>query len=97
MGQTHQTPLTPNIVQAAQQKPAKTPRLFDLAKHRLDNHFPSGIQRTSCGGPYFRCHALCGGRRRCTPLSLRGVVALTACGHIRIKPQLLYGCCRPSL
>ena len=95
MGQTYQRPLSPQVVQAAQQTPAKTPHLFDLAKHRLDDHFPSRIQRTAYGGPYFRCHVLFGGHRRCTALHLWRMVALTAWGHIRIKPQLLYGCgCR---
>jgi hypothetical protein len=45
MSQTDQTPLTPNVVQAAQQKPSETPRFFDLSKHRFDDHFASAVQR----------------------------------------------------
>src|SRR5215510_2224107 len=44
MGHTHPTPLTPNIVPAAQQKSAQTTRFFDLTKHRFHDHFAPGIQ-----------------------------------------------------
>ena len=44
MGQTHQTPLTTNVGQATQQKPAETTRFFDLAKHRFDDHFASAYR-----------------------------------------------------
>jgi hypothetical protein len=59
MGQTHQTPLTTDIVQAAQQKPAETPRFFDLSKHRFHDHFTPGIQGSSCGGRTFAAMHSC--------------------------------------
>ena len=44
MGHTHHMPLTSDVVQAAQQKPAEAPRFFDLAKHRFHDHFAPGVQ-----------------------------------------------------
>src|SRR6266851_7682591 len=75
MGQTYQTPLTTNVGQAAQQKPAKTTRFFDLAEHRFHDHFASGVQSTSFGSTHFCRHALFGSRRRFAHLSLRYLMA----------------------
>jgi hypothetical protein len=80
MGQTHQTPLTSNMVQATQQKPAKTTRFFDLTKHRFHDHFAPGIQGSPCGRPHFRCPARLGRGGRLSLLSLRDMGSLTARG-----------------
>ena len=90
MGQTHQTPLTPNIGQAAQQKPAKTPRFFDLTQHRFHEHCAPGLQGPPFGSPHCRCHARLGRGGRLSLLRLRDLVSLTARGHRGINSQLLH-------
>src|SRR5262249_35987162 len=94
MRQTHQTPLTPNLSQATQQKPAETTRFFNLTKYRFHGHFPSGIQGAPFRALDFRCHALLGCGGRLSPRSVRYMVSLTARGHVGIKSTLLYTCCR---
>src|SRR5262249_60356066 len=91
MGHTHQMPLTPDVVQAAQQKPAEATRFFDLAKHRFHDHFAPGVQRASSGCPYFRRHALLGGGGWLHLLSLRGMVALPARGPVWVKTSRRHG------
>src|SRR5215468_8546319 len=91
MGQTHETPFTTDVVQAAQQKPAETSRFFDLAKHRFHDHFASGVHCTPFERLHFRCHAVCSGDGGLRHLSLRGTVSLTTRGHVWLKAFLLYG------
>lgn len=43
LGQTHQTPRTTDGVQAAQQQPTETPRVFALATHRFHEYCTLGV------------------------------------------------------
>src|SRR5882672_3451601 len=58
MGHTPQPPLTPDVVQAAEQAPTETPSLFDLAKHGFHDDLAPRVHCTPFRGPHFRRHAL---------------------------------------
>src|SRR6266511_3743633 len=64
MRQAHQTPFATDLGQATQQEPAKSPRLLDLAKDRLDDRLPPRIHRTTRLRIQLRTHPLLGRRRR---------------------------------
>jgi hypothetical protein len=90
MGHTHQSPLTPEVVQAAPQAPPEPPSLFDLTKHGFHDDFAPRVHRTPFRGPHCRGHArLCGGEPG-RALSLQAMVALPLRCHGRINPQLLH-------
>jgi hypothetical protein len=91
MGHTHQPPLTTDVVQATQQEPTETPSFSDLAKYGFHDDFASRVHCTPFWCPHFCRHALLRGGEQVRACHLRGMVALTLCRHVRIKPQLLHG------
>ncbi len=58
MGQAHQPPFAADLVQATQQKPAKAPRLLDLAEDRLDDRLPPCVDGAARGRLQLRLHLL---------------------------------------
>src|SRR5882672_2670936 len=86
MGQAHQTPFAPNLLQPPEQEAAKTSHFFDLAKHGFHNDLAPSVQRTALRRAHFRGHLLlrCGGwsARR----GLWGMMPLAPRGYVRIEP-----------
>src|SRR5438445_13895892 len=89
MGQTYQTPLTTNVVQATQQKPAKPTRFFDLTEHRFYNHFTPGVQGSSCGCPHFSRRVLHGRGGWLRHWWCWAMVSLAAFGRERVQSQVI--------
>ena len=97
MRHTYQTPRSTPVGQAAQHKPAETPRFFALPNHRFDERLPSGGQGRgpSEGGTDCRRQALCGGRRRVArPSALWGRRGADGPWPGRSTPHRLHGLSR---
>src|SRR5712691_11977330 len=87
MRQAYQTPLTADVVEAAEQKAAKTTYCLDLAKHRFHHHLASGVQRLAWRRPHLCCHARwrCGWLLRHWRLTI--LVTLAPRSHGRLAPH----------
>src|SRR4051794_41787246 len=72
MRQAHQAPFATDLGQTAQQEPAKSTRLLDLAKDRLDDRLPLRVQRSTRLRPQLRAHPFLGRRGRRGGLRSRG-------------------------